>query len=172
MRRYYPLAAGILFLLLLQLLSLLFPRKLMIYNYTDSLPHGFYLLYPGVAKKGNLVAFEPPEVAAGLIRERKYLRKGACLMKYIVAEKGDSVCTNEGRLKVNGVDYGRIDAVDKEGRPLPHYRFFGKLKEGHIVAIKGMKSSFDSRYYGPVKKESIIGIALPFWLFNEVSLKK
>jgi conjugative transfer signal peptidase TraF len=164
-KRYFPLVAGILFLLLLQLFSLLFPRKLILYNYTDSLPHGFYLLHQGAAEKGDLVAFRPPEQAARLIRERKYLRDEAYLIKYIVAEKGDSVCTEKGRLSINGVDYGGIDAFDKKGRPLPHYRFRGKQGDGYIVAIKGLNDSFDSRYYGPVKKEDIIGVASAFWNF-------
>ncbi|NTU97870.1 MAG: S26 family signal peptidase [Chlorobiaceae bacterium] len=165
MKRYFPLAFGMIFLLLLQLLSLLFPRKLILYNYTDSLPHGLYLLWQGVPRKGDLIAFEPPENAARLIRERKYLRDGAYLIKYIVGEKGDSVCTVQRRLKVNGVDYGGIDAVDKEGLPLPGYLFCGIQTDGYIVAIKGMNSSFDSRYYGPIKNGSIIGLVSPLWLF-------
>lgn len=165
MKRYIPLAFGIIFLLFLQLVSLLFPGKIILYNYTDSLPHGFYLLCPGVPKKGDLVAFRPPEEAARLIRERKYLREGAWLLKYIVAQKGDSVCTDNGRVSINGVDYGGIHAYDKEGRLLPHYRFLGIQGDSYFVAVKGFNDSFDSRYYGPVKKENIIGIASPFWIF-------
>lgn len=166
MKRYFPLAFGMIFLLFLQLLSLLFPRKLILYNYTDSLPHGLYLLRQGVPKKGDLVAFEPPENAARLIRERKYLRDGAYLIKYIVGEKGDSVCTDKGRLIVNGEDYGGIDAVDKEGRHLPRYLFCGIMTDGYIVAINGMNSSFDSRYFGPVKNGSITGLVFPILFFE------
>jgi conjugative transfer signal peptidase TraF len=166
MKRYHPLAFGILFLLSLQLLSHFFPCKLMLYNYTDSLPHGLYLVWQCVPRKGDLVAFEPPEKAARLIRERKYLREGGYLMKYIVGEKGDSVCTDKGRLIVNGVDYGGIDAVDKEGRHMPRYSFCGIMTDGYIMAVKGMNSSFDSRYFGPVKNGSILGLVFPLIFFE------
>ncbi len=57
----------------------------------DSLPY----LKSGEIKKGLLVAFRSQEDAEKMIRERKYLRDGGYLMKYIVGEKGDSVCTDK-----------------------------------------------------------------------------
>lgn len=166
MKRFYALFGGLLFLLLMFSSSRVFTGKLLLYNYTDSLPYGIYLLHPGQPEKGDLVAIKPGGLAVKLIRERHYLRNGAYLLKYIVGVKDDSVCTEKGVLSVDGVNYGGIDAFDREGRQLPQYSFCGRLKDGYIVAIKGMKNSFDSRYYGPIKTEDIIGIATPFWLFQ------
>ena len=166
MKRFYALFGGLLFLLLLFSCSQFFTGKLFLYNYTDSLPHGIYLMYSGQPQKGELVVIKPEGLAGKLIRERHYLRNGGYLLKHIVGVKGDSVCTEKGVLFVDGVNYGGIDACDREGRPLPRYRFCGRLKDGYVVAVKGMKNSFDSRYYGPIRSEDIVGIAAPLWLFS------
>ncbi|NTW84019.1 MAG: S26 family signal peptidase [Chlorobiaceae bacterium] len=166
MKRFRVLFPGLIFLALIIISSLFLKRKIFIYNYTESLPRGIYLLHPGFFKKGDIVAFRPSGIAARIIEERKYLGKGEFLMKHIVGFPGDSVCTDNGMLSVNGENFGGIKDVDRQGKPLPRYGFCGRLKEGYIVAIKGMNSSFDSRYYGPIKSENIIGVATPFWLFD------
>lgn len=58
MSLYYTLVAGIMFLLSLQLVSLLFPCYFILCNYTDSLPHGLYLLKSGEIMKGELIAMQ------------------------------------------------------------------------------------------------------------------
>jgi conjugative transfer signal peptidase TraF len=166
LKRFFPLIGVVLILIFLIGVTQLSGIKLFLYNYTDSLPHGIYLLHHGACSKGDLVAFIPSSGAKQLIRERHYLREDGYLMKYLAAEKGDHVCTDTGKLIVAGENYGEILSRDKEGRDLPRYHFCGILQEGYIVAVKGKNNSFDSRYFGPIKQETILGTVTPFWLFN------
>ena len=168
MKRFNALWGGIIFLLFLIILSSFSSKKLFIYNYTNSLPHGIYMFYPGLISKGDLIAFKPIGSIKNLIHERKYLRYDAYLMKYIVGVTGDSVCTKNGFFYVDGTNYGVIRLTDNEGKQLPRYYFCGRLKEGYIVTGKnGKGDSFDSRYYGPIKKENIVGKIVPVWLFGK-----
>lgn len=165
MKRFYPLFFGMGILLALMVSSVVFTGKLLVCNYTDSLPHGIYLICQGAVNKGDIVVFRPTGVAAELIGARHYLRPDGFLMKHVAGLPGDSVCADRRCFRVAGTDYGGRAACDSEGRQLPEYRFCGRLKEGIIVAGRGMKHSFDSRYFGPVENASIVGIALPLWLF-------
>lgn len=162
--RFLPLVSGIILLLLLSGLSWIQKEKRLIYNYTDSLPHGFYFLEKSTITKGALIAFIPPENIRKIMTERGYLKDDGYLMKYVAAEPGDSVSTTGHRLVINGDDFGQILPYDQQGRVLPKFHFNGRLKQDYLVAVKGKANSFDSRYYGPIRKENVIGIAQPLWL--------
>ena len=164
MKRFYPLMGSIGVLFLFISTSILVSKKFLIYNYTDSLPHGIYLLHSGAIKKGDLIVFEPPLAVRKIIHERKYLRDDGYLMKYMVGEPGDSVCTDNDTFSVAGTIFGKTLLTDTTGKPLPRYSFSGRLKEGYLVAIKGKNNSFDSRYFGPIQTSTIIGIAKPLWI--------
>jgi conjugative transfer signal peptidase TraF len=166
MKRFLPLLSGVLLLTMMIGISLLQKEKRLIYNYTDSLPHGFYLIEKKAVRKGILIVFLPPENITRMMTERGYLKEGGYLMKYIAAEPGDTVSTRGRRLKINGEDFGMILKHDKEGRSLPIFRFTGILNDGYLFAIKGKNNSFDSRYFGPISKHSVIGVARPIWLFT------
>lgn len=167
MKRFLPLGGGIIFLLLLIGVTPFSGVKLLIYNYTDSLPHGIYRLHSGAVQKGDLVVFVPPDQAKKIIRDRDYLHEGGYLMKYLVGKAGDSISTSNGQFVVAGENYGEILSQDKEGRALTPYPFSDHVIEGYIVAVKGNKRSFDSRYFGPIPRASIIGKATPLWLFTD-----
>lgn len=158
MKRFIPLISAVSILAAIILVTLFSHRKLLVYNFTDSLPKGLYLVMPGPVNKGELIAFEPPPIAAELIRSRKYLRKEGVLLKQIVGAKGDSIYTKNGEFFVNCESYGGFVATDKEGRFMPRFSFCGKLPEDRVVvAIKGKDNSFDSRYFGPVPNRNILG---------------
>lgn len=159
-------AGGMYGLFILIILSVIYPHKMLVYNYTNSVPLGLYLILPIPVQKGDLIAFEPPYKAKELIRQRKYLRTDAYLIKHIAGVPGDQLCTCDDTLLVDGINYGTIARKDREGRELTPYHYCGKINDGFIVAIKGMKNSFDSRYYGPVPEENIIGKAVPFLFFD------
>ena len=167
MKRFLPLGGSLIILLFLIGVTQVSGMKLFIYNSTDSLPHGIYRIHSGAFQQGDLVVFVPPDQAKKIIRDRHYLREGGYLMKYLVGKAGDSIRTCNGQFVVAGANYGEIFSHDKEGRALPHYPFSDQVKEGYIVAVKGHNRSFDSRYFGPIPRASIIGRATPLWLFND-----
>jgi type IV secretory pathway protease TraF len=109
------------------------PKVLVLYNYTDSMPHGVYLVeHREVYQRGDVVVFAVPLSVRALVNERHWLHENGFLMKPLIGLKGDSVSTKDGRF---------------------------------LVGIDGMSNSFDSRYFGPIPERSVIGVAVPVWLF-------
>ena len=150
----------------LAVMSCLRPQVLLLYNYTDSLPHGFYFVEKrDFYKRGDMVVFPVPRSVRSLVDERQWLHEKGFLVKPLIGLKGDSVCTKHDRFSVGGHDFGGIQLHDEQGLPLPRYAVCGVLKAGFLVGVEGMPNSFDSRYFGPVPERSVIGVAIPFWLF-------
>lgn len=142
------------------------PKVLVLYNYTDSMPHGFYLVeHREGYQRGDVVVFAVPPSVRALVNERQWLHENGFLMKPLIGLKGDSVSTKDGRFRVAGHDFGGIQLLDRQGLPLLRYSECGVLKAGFLVGVDGMSNSFDSRYFGPIPERSVIGIAVPVWLF-------
>jgi type IV secretory pathway protease TraF len=56
--------------------------------------------------------------------------------------------------------------TDSLGRPLPQaLPFCDYLKPGAFFVFSNYTKSFDSRYFGPIQKSQIIGVAKPLWMF-------
>ena len=141
----------------------------LIWNATPSLPLGLYWLSRGAlataAKPGTLVAFGVPDAVRDLVRERRYLPAGALLVKRIVAEPGDRVCTQGSTFTVNGDALGAILTEDTAGRPLPHYDGCGAVPDGWLFVASHYAKSFDSRTFGPLPAGAIRGTVTPLWTF-------
>jgi conjugative transfer signal peptidase TraF len=141
-----------------------FARPVIIYNATNSLPHGLYLVVQKpVYERGDLVVFPVPESVKGLVRQRHWLPDGAFLIKPIVGERGDVLSTETGRCLVNGRDFGAVETVDRTGQPLPVFSINRRLQNGEVAVLNPSSRSFDSRYFGPIKERQIIGEAVPIW---------
>jgi conjugative transfer signal peptidase TraF len=141
-----------------------FAHPLIIYNATDSLPHGLYLVVQKpVYDRGDLVVFPVPESVKALVRQRHWLPDGAFLIKPIAGESGDVLNTKTGRCLVNGVDFGMVETVDRTGQSLPVFSINRRLEKGEIAVVNPTPHSFDSRYFGPIKERQIIGEAVPIW---------
>ena len=166
MRCFIPLLSSGVFILLIALASVFSPFPVIIYNTTDSLPHGFYVVVPREYRYGDLVVFRVPDDVRSLVRERQWLPDDGFLMKRVAALPGDRVCTAGGRFVIDESDYGLVLDKDSMGRPMPRFDFCGILEEGVVVALAGSGKSFDSRYYGPLPLDAIIGVAFPVLLLD------
>jgi conjugative transfer signal peptidase TraF len=165
-RRFFPLIGAGILIASLALGGRLFPSVWFVYNYTDSLPKGFYRIErKTLYHRGDLLVFKVPEEVRRMVKDRHWLRDNGFLVKPLIGLRGDFVCTRFGRFKVAGHDFGGIEKSDKEGRNLPEYDACGVIQSGFLVGIEGMANSFDSRYYGPIQECSVLGIAVPLWLF-------
>ena len=108
--------------------------------------------------------FRAPESVAQLAAERGYLPAGVPLIKRIAAIAGDYVCAVGGRVTINGQAGGRQLRADGMGRPLPRWQGCETIEPGALfLFMEDAKTSFDSRYFGPVPDANVIGKLAPLW---------
>ncbi len=137
-----------------------------IFNYTDSLPHGVYLIRDiRTCEHGDVVVFPVPQHVRKMVQDRGWLNKGEMLMKPVLARSGEECCMRDGLLVINGRTVSRISATDADGRSMPVTEFCGTVPDGMIIVGTAMENSFDSRYFGPVAVSSVTGkaVALLTW---------
>jgi conjugative transfer signal peptidase TraF len=150
--------------------ALYFDRPVVIYNATDSLPHGWYLVVSKpVYERGELVVFPVPAVVTRLVQQRHWLPAGAFLMKPVAGKSGDLLDTKHGRCLVNGIDFGALDIIDRKGLPLPVFSASQRLKNGEVAVVSHTCCSFDSRYFGPIMERDIVGAARPIWTWERTT---
>lgn len=129
---------------------------LVLINETPSLPKGLYVRTTKAPVVGAIVALPPPASA------RPYLAglgapDGMRLIKRVAAAEGDRVCVSRARLQT----LGRSDPIltrDRRGAPLPAWRGCRRLGAGELIVLGDTAGSFDSRYFGPVRRSAIDGV--------------
>lgn len=143
-------------------------------NLTPSEPLGIWRIarLDRPARRGDLVFICPPIneiVFEGL--KRRYLRRGLCagdlapLIKSIVATARQRVEVDE-EIRIDGevLSHARLMVSDSQGRPLePHPG--GLVPAGHVFLHSTVPGSFDSRYFGPVPVQNILGLAQELWTY-------
>ena len=135
-------------------------------NYTDSLPEGVYRLYPVTEINLNtLIAIDVPEPYKDMVYGRGWLIRGGILIKPVAAMSGDRIDINDSKLYINGRYFGPVFKQDLQGLPLPGVSGSYELKKDGLFLASPYARSFDSRYFGPVTKDSILAEAKPVWTF-------
>jgi len=146
-------------------------------NLSASMPRGLYKITPvdRPLKKGDLIAACAPYSAVLLGRERGYLGPGACpgsgepVLKLIAAVEGDAVTIVRSQVFVNGSLLPKSQCLteDRAGRRLDRWKVkHYTLQPNMLWLYAPSPRSWDSRYWGPVLVRSVIGLALPVWLFE------
>jgi len=150
----------------LALLALGRQGPLLIFNASASAPIGLYRVGPaGSINRGDLVLVRTPESVRALAAERNYLPASVPLVKRVAALPGDAVCATLRTITIDGRPVAERLASDREGRPLPAWTGCRKLEDGEIfLLMEDVPNSFDSRYFGPVSADAIIGRLTPLWL--------
>jgi conjugative transfer signal peptidase TraF len=143
-------------------------------NTTPSLPLGLYITSSD--RGARLAAFCPPEPYGTFAISRGYRTAGTCadgakpLMKPIIAVAGDTVeCSRDG-IRVNGerLPNTRPLTHDSAGRPLIAWTF-GRfiVAPGTVwVASSYHSRSYDSRYFGPIPSDAIVGHVRPLLTYR------
>lgn len=146
-----PITAGLCVALLL-LLALIANLR---FNPTPSLPQGLYQLAPDAPAKGDYVAFCLDGAYAELAAERGYVQSGSCpsglrpLLKRLTGLPGDLV----------DLSALRIRSEDSKGRPLPSILENGVIPQGMALVLADHPGSFDSRYFGLIRLDSLQKVA-------------
>ncbi|MDD4616377.1 MAG: conjugative transfer signal peptidase TraF [Alphaproteobacteria bacterium] len=139
------------------------PTPIVIWNASASVPVGFYRVVSGAPKRGDFVLVRTPESPAKLAYERGYLPVGVPLVKHLAAIAGDYVCISNSTVQINGAAVARQLKTDRAGRPLPRWAGCRLLERDELFLLADAPDSFDSRYFGPVKSDRLIGRLVPLW---------
>ncbi|MBV9509573.1 MAG: S26 family signal peptidase [Caulobacteraceae bacterium] len=136
-------------------------RPWLVANATPSEPRGLYVGVPASPAVGRLVAFQAPAAALPYAG-------GLPLLKTVAAGPGDLVCASSGRLAINRVDRGPIARVDHQGRPLPQWSGCRPMRPDELFVFSDrVPNSFDSRYFGPVPRNQVLGVYVRVPLISE-----
>jgi len=136
-----------------------------VWNMTASVPTGLYAIRGKASLHvGERVAIDPPPEMRHLLATRGYLPTGVPLIKRIAAVSGQRVCRFGHGVTIDGNFAGAARARDRLGRPLPAWFGCRKLRSGELFVMNpAAPGSFDGRYFGPLKLDSVIGRATPVW---------
>lgn len=145
---------------------ILFQKKGYILNISKSLPIGIYKTFSTNNKimVGDIVVFIPNEANKKYMIERGYLAEDdlvKTLMKKVAGIEGDTFSVEkmpDGLLFLykNGNEIvGPVALKDSKNRELSHISYL-KLKKDEYFLIGESSNSYDSRYFGIVKKNEIL----------------
>ena len=92
--------------------------------------------------------------------ERQYLPPNIPLLKTVWAVSGDEICHQSRQVVTRNKPALEVLSHDSLGRALPSLSGCYVIPEGHVFLVStDVRSSFDSRYFGPVPVSNIIGRA-------------
>lgn len=126
-------------------------------NESPSQPRGVYVRRPDRSPtRGAVVAVRQPPGS------RIYLSglgapEGMPLLKRVAAVSGDVVCHDRGRTAVMGFEV-LVMTQDRRGTALPVWSACRRLEGDEIFLLGDTASSFDSRYFGPVRRTDVLGV--------------
>ncbi|WP_027484240.1 S26 family signal peptidase [Rhodanobacter sp. OR87] len=154
--------------------SFVSPVPRLVYNPSDSVAVGWYRVDPLVRHAGSLspamhvgsiVLVPLPATAAALAARRGYLPSRIPLLKPVAAVAPQQVCIAEGSVRIDGVPVAAALRTDGMGRLLHAWSACRRLGPGELFLLSTTNpASFDSRYFGPVRADTVLGVAHPVWL--------
>ncbi len=143
-------------------LSLLPVTPRLVWNRTESMPKGLYVLSADpVPERGKVVAYRPTPGEAALLEARHYTGRGWPLVKRIAALEGDEVCRRAQEVFVNGKLAARARAADSEHRALPRWQGCKRLGPQDVLLLADHPRSVDGRYFGVQDTRRILGTLRP-----------
>lgn len=139
-------------------------------NLTPSEPLGLWRIVAldRAAAAGDLVFICAPQTAVIMAaKERGYLRSGTCpggvapLIKTVIAIAGQHVEIGAG-VTIDGRPIPSSDLAERDGHGRPMKPFTGRIVPDESVFLHSpFRSSYDSRYFGPLPASGILGLAEP-----------
>ena len=121
---------------------------------------------------GDLVFICPPKTdAMREARARGYLRFGLCadrvapLIKTVAATSGQAIEIHDD-VRIDGrlLPHSRVARTDGQRREMVHYDG-GVVPPGALFLHSEFPGSFDSRYFGPLPMDGILGLAREVWTY-------
>ncbi|WP_414711324.1 MULTISPECIES: S26 family signal peptidase [Spongiibacter] len=145
------------------------PTARVIYNASDSVPMGWYRVtplddisatQPDAIAVDSIVLTRLPASVAILADQHGYLPLQVPLLKRVGAVAPEHVCISGGNVRIDGVQVAAILPADAQGRPLPVWQQCRPLVDDELFLLSNTTpASFDSRYFGPVRRKALLGTA-------------
>lgn len=137
----------------------------LLYNPTDSAPRGWYAVVPiKHIRVDDFVVVHLYGLAAQLAADRQYLPHTVPLLKQVAAISGQQVCEIDGSVTINHALVAHARRVDGAGRSLEAWVGCRALTSDELFLLsRDNDASFDSRYFGPVRRSFVRGRAIPVW---------
>ncbi|QNH04031.1 S26 family signal peptidase [Pseudomonas sp. B11D7D] len=138
----------------------------LVYNASDSVPVGWYRISPANSlTPGDLVLVHLPPEVRPLAEQRGYLPANVPLLKMLAAMAPQRVCVQGSQVRIDGDLVAKRLRWDRQGRALPAWQACRRLVGDELFLLSSNNpASFDSRYFGPVSANTVIGRAQPLWL--------
>ena len=135
----------------------------LVWNRSPSVPVGLYLVLARPAHVGDYVATRLSGTMQALAERRSYIGPNTPVLKRVAASEGDRVC-RRGRIVQIAEERFVIALVsDRQGRQLPVWQGCYQLQNDQRFVLGTHLESFDSRYFGPINREQIVGVAIPIF---------
>lgn len=144
-------------------------------NTSSSLPYGIYLSIPvDNPQRGDLILICLDNHHASLAKKRHYIAHGSCpqksapLGKYVQALEGDTISIKKAEVYVNNryIKNSKILKQDLLGNALTGELKAATLTQNEFLVMNNKENSFDSRYFGVIKKGQILSKLYPIFIFN------
>lgn len=138
----------------------------LVWNAGASVPRGAYWIAGHNFAIGSIVAVRLPADVASLAHARGYLDQRAILLKTVRAAEGSRVCRTGPIVSVDRRVAALARSHDGAGRPLTSWRGCVTLGAGDIFLLSRMPGSFDGRYFGVLRRDAVVGQAIPLWTWT------
>jgi len=129
----------------------------LVINESASLPPGLYRRVSALPRRGDIVAVRPPAAARAYLATLGAPRDQQ-LLKRVAALPGDRVCAGAEGLRWPGGVLAPVAPTDRRGVALPQWRDCRRLTPDEILVLGDSRSSFDSRYFGPIPPAAVAGV--------------
>jgi len=154
--------------------SFVSPLPHLVYNPSESVAVGWYRVdplarhassLPSSMHVGSIVLVPLPADVAALAARRGYLPLRIPLLKPVAAIAPQQVCITGGIVRIDGMPVAGVLRADGMGRSLHAWPSCRRLRPGELFLLSTTNpASFDSRYFGPVHADTVLGVAHPVWL--------
>jgi type IV secretory pathway protease TraF len=137
------------------------PIPKLIWNASASVPTGPYFVQMRQPDFGEIAVIRPTDWVRLYASSRGYLPQNVWLLKPVFAMRASLVCRFGKHIFVNGKLVAKAKIWDLKHRLLPVWEGCHTLKSDEVFVLARPQDSFDSRYFGPVNRNQIVGTALP-----------
>ena len=157
----------LIFLITLNILGI-YTRKSFVINISSSIPVGIYKVDKSTDfKRGDIVTFSTKKYKD--ILDYPGSIKNITFSKYVVGISGDYIRIENNKIYINNKKKGNIFKVDRLNNKLPQLKEKEYIvKEDEVFVLGTNDKSFDSRYYGCIKKSDVIYKLVPLIIWEDI----